>query len=321
MLPLATARENREVLRFGPDEVPVPAFTGRRVVTDVSLEDIARYIDWTFFFHAWELKGKFPEILSHPERGAAAKDLFESGRALLDEIVSAGSIKPRAVYGFWQAASEGDDIVLFEGDAELARFPMLRQQAAKGGDVPYRSLADYVAPKSSGVVDHIGAFAVSAGHGVAELEERYEKDHDDYHAIMVKALADRLAEAYAELLHERARKDWSYGRDEDLSNDELIAEKYRGIRPAFGYPACPEHSPKVQLFTLLEAPAVGIELTEGFSMMPASSVSGLYFAHPESRYFMVGRIGRDQVEDYSRRAGIDMALAERYLGPNLGYDP
>jgi len=321
MLPLATARENAAALRFRELEVATPAFTGRRVVDDVSLEDLARYIDWTFFFHAWELRGKFPELLSHPERGTAAKELYDAGRKLLDEIVTTGAIEPRGVYGFWKAASDGDDIVLFEGESEVVRLPMLRQQAAKAGDTPYRCLADFVAPLAAGVTDHVGVFAVSAGHGVGELVARYEKDHDDYHAIMVKALADRLAEAYAELLHERARKDWGYGEGEDLTNDELIREKYRGIRPAFGYPACPDHSKKTKLFALIDAPAIGIELTEGFSMMPAASVSGMYFGHPESRYFNVGRIGRDQVEDYAARAGIELSLAERYLAPNLAYDP
>jgi 5-methyltetrahydrofolate--homocysteine methyltransferase len=321
MLPLETARENAAQLRFGADEVATPAFTGRRVVTDVGLEDLVRYIDWTHFFHAWELRGKFPEILSHPERGTAAKELYDAGRKLLDEIVTAGSLAPCGVYGFWKAASDGDDVVLYGDDGELTRFAMLRQQAAKAGDAPYQSLADFVAPIGAGVSDYVGAFAVSTGHGVQELVARYEKDHDDYHAIMVKALADRLAEAYAELLHERARKDWGHAEGEDLTNDELIAEKYRGIRPAFGYPACPEHSAKARLFALLEAQSIGIELTESFAMMPAASVSGLYFAHPESRYFTVGRIGRDQVEDYAARAGIEISLAERYLGPNLGYEP
>jgi 5-methyltetrahydrofolate--homocysteine methyltransferase len=320
LLPLETARENAPSLAFGDATVSTPSFLGKRVVEDVSLADIARYIDWTYFFHAWELRGKFPEILSHPERGGAAKELYDAAQKLLAEIVEAGSLSPRGVYGFWRARSEGDDVVLLEKDAELMRFPMLRQQAAKAGDAPYRCLADYVASADAGVVDHVGAFAVTAGHGVAELVERYEKDHDDYHAIMVKALADRLAEAFAELLHERARKDWGYGADEDLSNAELIREKYRGIRPAFGYPACPDHSLKTRLFTLLDAPSVGIDLTETFAMTPAASVSGMYFAHPESRYFMVGRLGRDQVEDYARRLGVDVKTAERYLAPNLGYD-
>ncbi len=321
ILPIETARENGARLKFGTDEVATPSFLGRRVVDDVSLEEIARYIDWTFFFHAWELRGKFPEILSHPERGSAARELYEAAQSLLEEIVKAAAISPRAVYGFWAARSEGDDVVLLDGDAVRTRFPMLRQQAVKAADAPYQCLADFVAPAGAGVVDHVGAFAVSAGHGVAELVERYEKEHDDYHAIMVKALADRLAEALAELLHERARKDWGYGASEDLTSQELIAEKYRGIRPAFGYPACPDHSLKTRLFSLLGAEEVGIELTESFAMMPAASVSGMYFAHPESRYFMVGRVGRDQVEDYAGRLGVDLATAERYLAPNLSYDP
>ncbi|RLB45891.1 MAG: methionine synthase [Deltaproteobacteria bacterium] len=321
VLPIEMARENAPRYRFSDAEVSVPSFTGRRVVSDVTLRQIAGYIDWTYLFHAWELRGKFPEILSHPERGEAAKELYEHAQKLLEQIISDGSLEPRAVYGFWKAASEGDDIVLFDGETEAARFPMLRQQAAKAEDTPYLSLADFVAPRGSDVTDYVGAFAVSTGHGVAELVAHFEKDHDDYHAIMVKALADRLAEAFAELLHQRARRDWGFGAAEDLSSEELIGEKYRGIRPALGYPACPDHSPKVALFSLLDAEERGIGLTESFAMTPAASVSGLYFAHPESRYFTVGRLGRDQVEDYARRAGVEVGVAERHLAPNLSYEP
>jgi 5-methyltetrahydrofolate--homocysteine methyltransferase len=226
------------------------------------------------------------------------------------------------VYGFWPARRVGDDIVLYSDEDltnEVARFPMLRQQAPQPSGKPNRSLADYVAPHEAGIRDYVGAFAVTSGLETNDLVARFEKDHDDYHAIMVKALADRLAEAFAELLHARARADWGYGADESFSNQELIAEKYRGIRPAFGYPACPDHLPKRTLFELLDAPEIGIELTESCAMTPAASVSGLYFSHPEARYFTVGRLGRDQVEDYAERIGLSIEETERWLAPNLGY--
>jgi 5-methyltetrahydrofolate--homocysteine methyltransferase len=293
-------------------------------VNDVSLPEIARYIDWTFFFTAWELRGKFPAVLQHPEHGQAARELFDNGKRLLDKIMEDRSIEARGVYGFWPAASDGDDIVVYTGEdrrAELTRFPMLRQQQIKTDDNPYLSLSDFVAPASSGVGDYIGAFAVTSGLGTEALAKAYEKQLDDYNAIMVKALADRLAEAFAELLHERARREWGYGASERLSNEDLIAEKYRGIRPAFGYPASPDHTEKRKLFDVLAAEKVGITLTEHFAMMPAASVSGLYFAHPEARYFAVGKIDRDQVENYAARKGMTVAQVERWLGPNLAYDP
>src|SRR5690606_32978327 len=226
-----------------------------------------------------------------------------------------------AVYGFWPAQSDGDDIVLYRDatcSEELVRFPCLRQQSARDGQ-PCRALSDFVAPRGSGVVDSVGAFAVTAGIGADELVRHFERDHDDYHAIMVKALADRLAEAFAELLHERVRREWGYAADERLTNEELIAEKYRGIRPAFGYPACPDHTEKQRLFTLLDAPSVGITLTESLAMLPPASVSGLYLAHPAAGYFNVGRIGKDQVEDYARRKNMAVADVERWLSSNLGY--
>ena len=262
-------------------------------------------------------------MLDHPRHGAAARELYANATAMLDELVREGSLTANAVYGFWPANSEGDDIVLYadpERSAEVARFPMLRQQREKADDKPAWSLADFVAPRETGLLDHVGAFAVTAGIGVDELARRYEAAHDDYSAIMVNALADRLAEALAEMLHERARREWGYetGR---LSNEQLIAEAYRGIRPAFGYPACPDHRPKLRLFDLLDAPAVGISLTEGLAMLPAASVSGIYIHHPESRYFAVGPIDREQVEDYSARMGEPVEETERWLGPNLAYDP
>jgi 5-methyltetrahydrofolate--homocysteine methyltransferase len=284
----------------------VPAFTGRQLV-EVELGTLRDYIDWQFFFYAWELKGKFPAILENP----AAADLYQDATALLDEIVRDELLRPEGVLGFWPARGEGEDIVLENG----TRFCFLRQQAAYGDSRPNRCLADYVAQSG----DHIGAFAVTV-HGADELASRFEADQDDYSAIVVKALADRLAEAFAEYLHEVARHAWGYER-ERLPNQELIAEHYRGIRPAFGYPACPDHSEKPKLFALLEAEEAGIALTETFAMVPAASVSGIYLHHPQSRYFSVGRIGRDQVEDYARRKELPLGEVERWLAPNLAYDP
>jgi len=294
------------------------------VVDDVSLRDLVDFIDWTFFFTAWELKGKYPKILDDPKYGQAARELHANGLELLEEIIEGDLIRPAGIYGFWPANAEGDDIILFDDESrrhELVRCPMLRQQSVTGREQRFRSLADFVAPIASGLPDHIGAFAVTAGLGADALADRYKHEHDDYRSIMVKALADRLAEAFAELMHQRARREWGYGRDEALSNDDLIAERYRGIRPAFGYPACPDHTPKRTLFELLDAPAVGIELTESCAMIPASSVSGLYFAHPKAKYFTGGRLGRDQVTHYARRRGLSEKEAERWLAPNLGYEP
>ena len=324
LLPVETAYTNRLKIDWRKEDVAVPSFTGARVVDDVSLEEIARYIDWTFFFTAWELRGSFPAILDHPEQGAAARDLYANATAILKTIMDGRLLRPRAVYGFWPAQSDRNDVVLYTDETrttELLRFNMLRQQQVKTEDKPYLALSDFVAPVASGIPDYLGAFAVTAGIGAAELAGAYEKKLDDYNAIIVKALADRLAEAFAELLHQRARRDWGYGTSEDLSNEDLIKERYRGIRPAFGYPACPDHTEKAKLFTLLGAPAVGISLTEHFAMLPAASVSGIYLAHPQAHYFMVGRLDRDQVADYAARKGMTLAEAERWLSPNLGYDP
>jgi 5-methyltetrahydrofolate--homocysteine methyltransferase len=303
LLPLEAARANKVQVEFG--DLPTPEFVGSRVL-DVDLATLRDYIDWQFFFHAWDLKGKFPAILDQP----AARELYDDGLSLLEEIVSTGSLQARAVYGFWPAASEGDDVLL-----DGTRFCFLRQQSDYGDSRPNRSLADYVAPAA----DHAGAFVVAI-HGADELAARFEAEHDDYRAIMAKALADRLAEAFAEYLHERARREWGYER-ERLSSDDLIAERYRGIRPAFGYPACPDHSEKGKLVELLKAGQVGVELTENYAMLPAASVSGIYLHHPEARYFSVGRIGRDQVMDYAARKRVDIDEAERWLTPNLGYEP
>ncbi|MBO0686865.1 MAG: methionine synthase, partial [Candidatus Dormibacteraeota bacterium] len=270
------------------------------------------YIDWTFFFHAWEMKGRYPAILDHPEMGPAARELYGQAQELLDEVAAGGLLGARGVFGFWRARSDGDDVVLENG----VRFPMLRQQVDHGDERPNRSLADYLAADG----DHLGAFAVTAGLGADRLAARYQAERDDYRAIMVKALADRLAEAFAEYLHQVARREW-YEEAGPLSNEDLIAERYRGIRPAFGYPACPDHSPKQTLFDLLEARSLGMELTESCAMSPPASVAGLYFGHPQARYFTVGKLGQDQVEDYARRRSWTRAEAERWLRPNLAYEP
>jgi 5-methyltetrahydrofolate--homocysteine methyltransferase len=308
LLPLEAAREGRWRLDY--DDRPKPPFLGVRTV-EPDLKTLREYIDWTFFFHAWELKGKFPAILESPSQGAAARELFSHAEELLDEIQSKRWLQARGVYGYWPARSDGDDIVLESG----VRFPMLRQQVDHGDEKPYLSLADFIAPDG----DHLGAFAVTAGLGVDVLAARFSGEQDDYRAIMVKALADRLAEAFAEYLHEQVRREW-YETGAPLSKDELIREKYRGIRPAFGYPACPDHTEKGTLFDLLGARHIGMKLTESFAMTPTAAVSGLYFAHRKSRYFMVGKIGRDQVADYARRKGMTVAEAERWLRPNLGYE-
>ena len=301
-----------------------PWFVGRRYLDDVPLADIAKFIDWTFFFSAWELKGRFPAIFDHPQYGAAARELYEHAQALLKRIIDERLLTARGVYAFWPANTDGDDIIVYKDDTrrdELARLPMLRQQEVIADGRPNRSLADFIAPRESGVPDYIGMFAVTAGIGADELVRRFEADHDDYNAIMVKALADRLAEAFAEYLHAQARRDWGYGDAEKLSAEDLIAEKYRGIRPAYGYPACPDHSEKFKLFDMLDATRQGLSVTGSGAMLPAASVSGLYFSHPQAKYFNVGRISRDQLESYARRKGMSIEEAERWLGPNLSYDP
>ena len=323
-VPYAVALENRLGLPWRVEDIAVPHFTGRRELVDVSLETLVEYIDWTFFFSAWELKGRFPAILDHPQQGQVARELYDAGRQLLRRIIDEKWLEARGVYGFWPARSEDDDIVLYADETrarELVRFNMLRQQGVREPGKPSLSLADFVAPGESGLGDYVGAFAVTAGLGAEELAGRFEQEHDDYQAILVKALADRLAEAFAESLHQRARQDWGYGKSEQLANEDLIAESYRGIRPAFGYPACPDHSEKRKLFALLEAPSLGIQLTESYAMTPAASVSGIYLAHPQARYFNVGRIDRDQVQSYATRKGMSVQEVERWLSSSLAYDP
>ncbi len=321
LLPLAEARARRPVVGFDEAIVAAPSLFGRHQL-ELSLEELREYIDWQFFFAPWELKGKVPQIFEHPKIGAAARALYDEGNRLLDEVVQKGTLRARAVTASWPANSDGDDILVWTDatrSAERARFPMLRQQQSKDERSPCRSLADYLAPKDSGLVDWLGGFAVTAGLGAEELAADYQADGDDYRAILVKALADRLAEAGAELLHERARQAWGHEARE-LSNQERIAEKYRGIRPAFGYPACPDHSEKTTLFRLLDAEAIGMALTESFAMTPAASVSGLYLHHPDARYFNVGSIDRDQVEDYAARKRVPLAEVERWLRSSLAYE-
>jgi len=324
LIPLEDARARRAKLDFSPDNIATPEFIGRRVLDEAPLAEIEKFIDWTFFFTAWELKGRYPALLDHPVQGPAARELFENGKALLRKLVDGRELRARGAYGFWPANADGDDLVLFSDSSrrrEVARFPMLRQQRTNADADPCLCLADFVAPLSSGVVDSIGAFAVTAGIGADEVSRRFEAELDDYHSIMAKSLADRLAEAFAEWLHAKVRREWGYGRSESLSNEDLIAEKYRGIRPALGYPACPDHSDKPTLFELLGAREIGMDLTSNFAMTPPASVAGLYLAHPRARYFGVGKIGRDQVADYAARRRADIKQVERWLASNLGYEP
>ena len=330
LLTLEAARARRTPIEWRADDLPVPEFTGVRVIDNFPLATLRKFIDWTPFFHTWELKGVYPRIFDHPEHGEQARQVFSEANALLDRIVEGKLLTARGVYGFFAANATGDDVELYADGSRnevTERFCFLRQQADWEGKEPCRSLADFIAPKETGLFDHIGAFAVTSGIGLKELCDGFRAAHDDYNAIMAEALADRLAEAFAECLHKRVRDEWGYGREEGLSNeeqsiDDLIHEKYRGIRPAPGYPACPDHTEKGTLWRLLGVEArTGMLITESFAMWPGSSVSGLYFSHPDSRYFSLGKIGRDQVADYAQRKGMSAKEVERWLGPNLNYDP
>ncbi len=351
LIPLAAARANAPRLNY--DDLPRPDFTGMRILTSgrlnpgrcdcgsahghagafaVSLEEVVAFIDWTPFFHTWELRGVYPKIFQHEKHGEQARQLFADAQKLLGEIVAQKQLELRAVYGLFPANSVGDDVEVYTNGSRKhlrSTFHFLRQQLEKGDGTPNWCLADFIAPKSStansksaAAGDHIGAFAVTAGIGLKDLVERFKANHDDYSAILAEALADRLAEAFAEFLHQRVRREWGYGKAEQLSAEELIQEKYRGIRPAPGYPACPDHTEKATIWDLLDVEKhTGIRLTESFAMYPSASVSGLYFAHPESRYFSVGKLDRDQLLDYQFRKGITLAEAERWLGPYLNYEP
>jgi len=326
LVPYTEALQRRHATDWQTVRIDTPSFLGTRVI-EPALEELIPYIDWSPFFQTWELRGKYPKIFDDPTVGEQARKVFEDAQLLLKRIINEKLLTARGVYGFWEAATKGDDILVQVPSStgigsETVCFPMLRQQWERPGQSDFRSLADYIAPVESGRKDYLGAFAVTTGIGCDELASKFQNELlDDYHSIMTKALADRLAEAFAEYLHRQARLDWGYGREESLTTEDLIAENYRGLRPAYGYPACPDHTEKPKLFELLNATAnTGIELTESYAMHPAASVSGLYFAHPESRYFSVDKVTRDQVEDYARRKGLPIADIERWLSPNLGYD-
>jgi 5-methyltetrahydrofolate--homocysteine methyltransferase len=325
LLSLAEARTRRPQFDWATYTPAQPEWSGVRVLDPVPLAELVPFIDWSPFFHTWELKGTYPRIFDNPDWGARARELFDDAQAMLARLIAGGRLHARAVYGFFPANAVGDDIEVYTDNARTglrATFHCLRQQSDRGAGEPNLALADYLAPRDSGQLDWLGAFVVGAGFGADALAREHERDHDDYSSIMVKALADRLAEALAESLHQRVRREWGYGRNEVLTPEELIRERYRGIRPAPGYPACPDHTEKGTLFRLLEAEArIGVSLTESFAMWPAASVSGLYFAHPQARYFTVGRLAQDQVRDYQRRKGLDLRSIERWLAPYLDYEP
>jgi 5-methyltetrahydrofolate--homocysteine methyltransferase len=324
-VPIEAARARRTPIEWRQEDIAAPDFTGVRLLEDFSLATLREYIDWSPFFHTWGLKGIYPRILDHAEQGEQARQVFRDGNKLLDTIVEQKLLTARAVYGIFPANACGDDVTLYSDESRrerLATFHFLRQQANREGSEPCRSLADFIAPCETGLPDYLGAFAVTAGVGLEELTARFRAENDDYNAIMAEALADRLAEAFAECLHKRVRDHLGYGLAETFTPAELIQEKYRGIRPAPGYPACPDHTEKGTIWSLLDVEArTGIRITESFAMWPGSSVSGLYFAHPQSRYFALGKIDRDQVADYAERKGISLVEAERWLGPNLSYEP
>jgi len=325
LLSLEEARKRRIAIDWQSSDIPKPSFLGTRIFQDLPLDNLVPFIDWSPFFQTWELRGRYPKIFGDPKVGSRAKELFEDAQRLLEEIMGKKLLTAKGVYGFFPANSVEDDIAIYADEtcAEvITTFFTLRQQMKKPeGDHNY-ALADFIAPKSTGLRDYLGGFAVTTGVGIEALCERFEKDHDDYNSIMAKALADRFAEAFAEWLHREARKEWGYGKNEQLSNEELIRERYRGIRPAPGYPASPDHTEKQILFDLLGVEKhTGIRLTESFAMYPAASVSGLYFSHPQAKYFGVGKIDRDQVQDYARRKSMEIPTVERWLSPNLSYDP
>ncbi len=321
---LEAARARHTPIEWRAEDLPKPEFIGVRALDDFPLTTLREYIDWTPFFHAWQLKGVYPRILDDEKQGEQARQLFTDANVLLDTIIEKKLLTARGVYGLFPASAVCDDVELYTDGARkkvLDRFHFLRQQANREGNEPCRSLADFIAPKATGLQDHIGAFAVTTGIGLKALTDRYRAENDDYNAIMAEALADRLAEAFAECLHKRVRDEWGYGRAEGLSPAELIQEKYRGIRPAPGYPGCPDHTEKGTIWRLLDVEGkTGIRITESFAMWPGSSVSGLYFAHPQSRYFSLGKIDREQVADYAARKGMSVAEVERWLSPNLNYE-
>ena len=321
LISISDARQNKVEIDWNNYEPPKPAYLGNKKFENYSLSEIRKYIDWTPFFQTWMLKGRFPRIFEDEVVGNEAKKLYEDAQVMLDEIVKEKSLQANAVLGLYEAVATGDDVIIKNEGKDIKRFHFLRQQGKKAKNLPNLCLSDFVCPEEYGKTDYMGGFAVTAGIGIEKLIERYKNDHDDYKEIMVKALADRLAEAFAELMHEKVRKElWGYAANEKFDNEALIREKYQGIRPAPGYPACPDHTEKRLLFDLLEVEKnAGIELTDSFAMYPAAAVSGFYFAHPESKYFGLGKIAKDQVEDYARRKEMTVEEMERWLAPNLGY--
>ncbi|HKH35167.1 MAG TPA: methionine synthase, partial [Beijerinckiaceae bacterium] len=325
-LPIEKARANRTKIDWAAYTPPKPTFTGTRAFRTYDVAELVPYIDWTPFFQTWELKGRFPAILDDEKQGAAARQLYEDAQDMLRKIVEERWFNPKAIIGFWPANAVGDDIRLFTGESrseELGTFHGLRQQLLRRDGRPNLCISDFVAPAETALPDYVGAFVVTAGIEEVRIAERFERANDDYRSILVKALADRIAEAFAERMHQRVRKEfWAYAPDEDISNEDLIREEYRGIRPAPGYPAQPDHTEKETLFELLQAERrIGVKLTESYAMWPGSSVSGLYLAHPEAHYFGVAKVERDQAEDYARRKGMSIPEVERWLGPILNYDP
>ena len=324
LAPIAEARARRVPVTWRQEELARPPRLGVEVL-DVDLASLVPYIDWTPFFHTWEMKGTYPSILDSADRGPQARKLKHDADEMLARLVRERWVQAKAVAGLWRAVSDGDDIVVLtdDGQGEVTRFPMLRQQQRKnasGDDStrPYVSLSDYVAPRDAGLVDHLGAFAVTTGLGVEQIVARFKSDHDEYNAILAQALTDRLAEACAEWLHERVRARWGYDEVGGTTPEQLIREQYRGIRPAPGYPACPDHSVKRAMFEVLQATEIGMDLTDSLAMTPAASVSGFYLAHPEATYFNVGRIGEDQLKDWAARQAIEADIARRLLAPALG---
>jgi 5-methyltetrahydrofolate--homocysteine methyltransferase len=345
LVTLEAARANRIPIQWRAEDIPHPSFTGARVLQsavaphvrvpafethgapleEIRLEEVAAYIDWGPFFHTWGLRGVYPAIFNNEKYGETARKLFEDAQTLMKRIISEKLLGLRAVYGLFPAAAFGDDVAVFQDASrsrEVERFCFLRQQKEKEAGKPHRSLSDFVAPHETGLADHIGAFAVTSGLGLPELLEEFRAVHDDYHVIMAEALADRFAEGLAEWLHTKVRKEWGFADPDSLSIEEIIDEKYRGIRPAAGYPGCPDHTEKGKLWRLLQVEErTGMRLTESYAMWPGSSVSGLYFGHPQSGYFGIGNIGKDQVEEYAVRKGLTEQEVERWLGPWLGYNP
>ncbi len=326
LIPLTEARGNRTPIDWDHYAPPTPNRLGLTTLRDIPIADIARFIDWTFFFHAWQLKGRYPQILDDAQKGEEARKLFADAQTMLGQIIHEGWLQAHAVIGVFPANAEGDDILVYDDEARserIATFYNLRKQGRQPTGKWNECLADYIAPVETGLNDYLGAFACTAGEGIDAHVARFEADHDDYSALMLKAIADRLAEALAEMLHQRVRKlDWGYAEDENLVNADLIEERYQGIRPAIGYPASPDHTEKDTLWSLLEAEQrTGIWLTESKAMVPTAAVSGLYFSHPEARYFAVGKLNRDQVADYAERKGVAIPVIEKWLGQNLAYEP